>query len=136
MENEPNLSKPEPSSVEEIPIIIQNQENQINTVILGNPDVIDSLANKAPKELLDLAEKNDKRQYEFAIRKNEQNFQLEVRRDNTFRLAMLLAVVVIISFLIYAGITKDKTLPDSLIKIILALMAGLGISNYFQDKKE
>ena len=144
LDEAPNLAHiPEQSqSLELSPETLQilfdnnNKEDRLSRSLLINPSAMQTLAQHEPGSLIQLADASDDRQFRFHLKNAEYRHINNRNRENTIRLALGSVFGFVLMAFIYAGFTKDNTLPTQLINTLIGGAGGLGVSSFLQKKKD
>lgn len=90
----------------------------------------------APEQFLNFLDTNDKRLSEYgSLREN--NRHAEARRgEDTKRIALGVILVVVVSTLVYAGITKDGALAKDILTLLFVGFGGIGIGKGFPKSSD
>jgi len=114
----------------------QDEKNSRSALMMINPSAVETLAHNAPEKLIDFANLSDDRQYNYYSKLAEYRHTDNRNRENTIRLALGSVFGIVLMAFVYAGFTKDNTLPTQLINTLVGGAGGLGVSSFLQKKKE
>lgn len=101
-----------------------------------NPTIIETLSQEAPKELLKFADASDQRQAQYFLKKEENRHQERLSRERTLRIGMASLLGVAMSAFLYAGLTKDSGLAQSVVSVVAGGLGGLGAGVVLSRRKD
>ena len=113
--------------------IILERKNLDTQSILVNPTAIESLAQHSPDALIKFAESSDERQYQFHLAVQQQQHKENFAKENTTRIILGGFVGIVIACLLYSAHTKDQSLPNQIINLIVG---SAGLTTYLGRKKD
>lgn len=115
-----------------------DQDEKISraALMMINPSAVETLAHNSPERLIQFADSSDQRQFTYYSKLAEYRHNNNHNRENTIRLALGSVFGIVLMAFVYAGLTKDNTLPTQLINTLVGGAGGLGVSSFLQKKKE
>lgn len=136
-ENENTLATTDENKISEeaVKFLLSTDEKTTKSIMV-NPTVVESLAQHDPSALIEFADASDNRQYLYHTKVEECRHKEYQVRENTVRWFLAgLGGIIVVCF-IYAGVTKDKALPNELIKYTLSAIGGAGALKLYEERKK
>lgn len=121
------------SSTVAVPISISDSQQIPQSVYVArvNPDAIDALAHNNPEKFIAFLDDNDRRLTDFVTIKEKNRHNEANANEDTKRLALGVTILVFISILFYAGMTRDGAFAKEIMSSLFIGLGGIGIGKGF-----
>ncbi len=136
--NDDSGEEQEESELQEAPIVFDPSQQEIFEGTNNIEYIQKKLADKVPEQLIAFLEKYNDEQAEITkIREENRHQEVITRENNKVKLQLSIiasAFSIVISCLIYAGVTEDSALTDKIITALLAAGTGAGGVTLFKKQ--
>jgi hypothetical protein len=106
----------------------------VETVI--TPETLETLSKTNSAEIIEFAKSRDKSILELHNKKLEITRDTQNKAETTKRFGMGLVFSVIVSVLVYSGVTGDKALTDKVLIAAISAFGGVGGASLLNQQKE
>jgi hypothetical protein len=137
--NTEQTSKADSEAIELQPEALQilfNKDEKISKALMINPSAVETLAQREPGALIKFADASDERQFIYHSKVSEHRHKETQSQELTTRWIIGGVLSLVAMAFVYAGVTKDNTLPDRIINVVIGGAGGLGLGVYLNKKKE